>query len=79
MISPERLMMIIAWNPDGFRLLKILLKGQKFNADYHYSSVPERLSKMAKQFRNETRREMVLHVAAPVLIRPSQVLSCALS
>jgi hypothetical protein len=61
MISSEKLMMTIEWNPDGFRVIGVLPKGQKCNADYQCSSVLTKLSKIARQIRNQTRRKLILH------------------
>jgi hypothetical protein len=56
MIGPEKLMVTIAWNPDGFHVTEVLPKGQTFNAGYSCSSVLTKLSKIARQFRNETQK-----------------------
>jgi hypothetical protein len=61
MISSEKLMVTIAWNLDGFHVIEVLPKGQKLNADYYCSSVPTKLSTIGEQFRNETRRKLILH------------------
>jgi hypothetical protein len=54
MASSEELMEMIAWNPDGFRLIEVLPKGEKCNTDYSSSSVLPKLWKRGRQFRNET-------------------------
>jgi hypothetical protein len=61
MISPEELMVTIAWNSAGFHLIEVLPKGHRFNADYGCSSVLTRLSRISRQFRNEARRKLILH------------------
>jgi hypothetical protein len=35
MISSEKLMVTIPWNSDGFPVIEVLPKEQKFNADYY--------------------------------------------
>jgi histone-lysine N-methyltransferase SETMAR len=61
MISSEKLMVTITWNPSGFQVIEVVPKRQKSNADYYCSSVLTKLPKMAKQFRSKTRRKMILH------------------
>jgi hypothetical protein len=61
MVNSERLMVTIAWNPDGFHVIEALPKRQKCNADYDCSSMLTKLSKIAKQFRTETQRQMIVH------------------
>jgi hypothetical protein len=51
MISSEKVMVTIAWNPNGFHEIEILPKGQTFNTDYGCLFVLPKLLKMAKQFR----------------------------
>jgi hypothetical protein len=55
MISSEKLTVTIAWNPDGLHGIEVLPKGHEFDVDYHCSSVLTKLSKITRQFRNETR------------------------
>jgi hypothetical protein len=47
MISSEKLVVTIAWNPDGFHVIEVLPKRQKFNTDYGCSSVLTKLLKIA--------------------------------
>jgi hypothetical protein len=54
MIGSEKLMVMIVWNPGGFPAIKVFKTGRKSNVDYHCSSVPTKLSKTARQIRNET-------------------------
>jgi hypothetical protein len=61
MISSEKVMVIITWNPDGFNPIEILPKGQKFSADYYCSSLLTKVLKIARHFRRETRRELIHH------------------
>jgi histone-lysine N-methyltransferase SETMAR len=61
MISSAKLSVTIAWNPNGFHVIEVLPKGQKFSTDYCCSSVLAKLSKIATQFRNETRRKLISH------------------
>jgi histone-lysine N-methyltransferase SETMAR len=60
MISSAKLIVTIAWNPNGFHVIEVLPKGQKFNTDYYCSSVLAKPSKIATRFRNETRRKLIL-------------------
>jgi hypothetical protein len=53
MISPEKLMVTIAWNSHGFRVIELLEKGETLNADYYCSSMITKLSTRARRFRNE--------------------------
>jgi hypothetical protein len=48
MIRSEKLMVTIAWNFDGFRVIEVLRKGQKFDAGYYCSSVLTKLLKIAR-------------------------------
>jgi hypothetical protein len=77
MISSEKLMVTIAWNPDGLHVIEVLPKGQGFDADYHCSSALTQLLKITRQFRNETRENRCFMRTTPVLIPPSQALSSA--
>jgi hypothetical protein len=61
MISSEKLMGTIARNSDVSHAIGVLSKGQKPNADYDSSFVLAVLSKIAKLFRNEARREWIVH------------------
>jgi hypothetical protein len=61
MISSEKLMVMIAWSPDGFHAIEALPKGPKYNAGYDFSSLLTKLSKIARRFRNETGRRLILH------------------
>jgi hypothetical protein len=61
MISSEKLMVVIGWNPGEFHVIEVLRKGQKFNACYYCSSVLIKFSKIARQVRNETPRELIFH------------------
>jgi hypothetical protein len=61
MISSETLMMTIAWNPDCGQVIEVLPQRDELNADYSCSSVLTKLLKMARQFRSETRRVLILH------------------
>jgi hypothetical protein len=54
MINSEKLMVTIAWNCNGFHAIEVLPKKQKCNANYYCSSVLTKLSKMARQIRNQT-------------------------
>jgi hypothetical protein len=47
-------------DPDGFPVIEVLPKGQKCNTDGYCSSVLTKLSKIARQFSDETRRELLL-------------------
>jgi hypothetical protein len=38
-------MLTIIWNPQGFHLMNVLPKGQKFNADYEITYLVSKLSK----------------------------------
>jgi hypothetical protein len=60
-ISSEKLMVSIAWNPDGFHVIEVLAKGHKSDADFYCSSMRTKPSRKARQFRNETQRELILH------------------
>jgi hypothetical protein len=61
MISSEKLMVTITWNPDGFHVIEFLPKGQRCTADYDWSSMLTKLSKIAGQFTNATRRKLIFH------------------
>jgi hypothetical protein len=59
--SGEKLMVTSAWNSDGFRVTAALPKGQKFKANSYCSSMLTKLSKIARQLKNETERTLILH------------------
>jgi hypothetical protein len=42
--SIKKIMFTIVWNPRGFRLIKVLEKGRKFNAGYYIAEILEPLS-----------------------------------
>jgi hypothetical protein len=60
-ISSEKLMVMIAWNSDGFHVITVISKKQKFHIDYYCTSVLAKLSKIARQLRNETRGQLICH------------------
>jgi hypothetical protein len=62
MINSGKVMVMIAWNQDGFHVIEILTKGRQFNPDYSCSSGFKKLSKIARHFRNERRIKLTLHV-----------------
>jgi hypothetical protein len=72
MISSEKVMITIAWSPDGFHAIEILPKGQKFDVDHFCSFVLPRLSKIGRQFRNERQRKLTLVAdnARPDITKP---------
>jgi hypothetical protein len=61
MISSEKLIVRVAWNPARFQVIAVVPKGQTLNADYDYSSAVTKLSNIARQFRNATRRKLIVH------------------
>jgi hypothetical protein len=38
-IEDRKMMVTIAWNAQGFHLVDVFLKDQKFNADYHIDRI----------------------------------------
>jgi hypothetical protein len=60
-ISSEKLMARVIWNRDRLYVIEALPKGQDFDVGHYCSSVLTRPSKMARQFRNEKRRTLILH------------------
>jgi histone-lysine N-methyltransferase SETMAR len=61
MISSEKVIATIAWNPDWLHVIELISKGLKFHSASYWSSVLTKLSKIARQFRNEIRRRLILH------------------
>jgi hypothetical protein len=55
MISSEKLMVTIVWNPGGFPAIKVFRTGPKFKVDDHCSSMLQRFRKQPD--RSGTRHE----------------------
>jgi hypothetical protein len=73
MISREELRVTTASNADGFHVIAVFLKGEKINAHYYRSSVLAKLSKIARQLSNDTRRKMIISAdsARPQSAKPT--------
>jgi hypothetical protein len=44
-VKSQKAMLTLVWNPGGFHLVNILLKGFKFNASYYVTQILDPLSK----------------------------------
>jgi histone-lysine N-methyltransferase SETMAR len=61
MIQSKKLMLTIIWNPQGFHLINVLPKGQKFNADYYITYLLSTLSQWRRNQRGASDRKLLVH------------------
>jgi histone-lysine N-methyltransferase SETMAR len=54
-------MLTIVWNPRGFRLIKVLKKGRKFNGDYYPAEILEPLSQWCSIEAASNERKLLMH------------------
>jgi histone-lysine N-methyltransferase SETMAR len=60
-IQSPKLMLTIAWNPNGFHLIDVLPKGFKFNASYYISHILGPLSVWRQTQVGRTNRKLIIH------------------
>jgi endo-1,4-beta-D-glucanase Y len=54
-------MLTIVWNPRGFRLIKVLENGHKFNACYYIAEIFEPLSQWRSIKAAGNKRRLLMH------------------
>jgi hypothetical protein len=54
-------MLMIVWNPRGFRLIKVLEKGRKFNSGYYTAEIFEPLSQWHSIEAAGNERKLLVH------------------
>jgi hypothetical protein len=54
-------MITIVWNPSGFQLIKLLLKGFKVNASYYVTQILDPLSVWRGTQIGGTNRKLIVH------------------
>jgi hypothetical protein len=54
-------MFMIVWNPRGFRLIKVIEKGRKFNADYYIAEILDSLSQWRSIEATGHDRKLLMH------------------
>jgi len=74
MVTSPKLMLTIVWNPDGFHVINVLPKGQKFNASYYVENILERVSQFAQASGGNRGQAFIVHAdnARPHTARISQ-------